>query len=131
LGWGDEVCAGGPIDEYYSGWICETCGQTGRWGFSDGEHKKPLPKPTSDARDAERVWDWLSRNLPKDCRMSMTSYDDNSGGFCLEVYDDARKIWGSPFPELDADWAHPGEAVAMYKRALCLAALAVARRSNV
>jgi hypothetical protein len=70
--------------------------------------------PTTDARDAERVWDWLAD-------VGVATYVGRNGG----LYKDAVSIGPSPAIDITSTVYETN-----WKRALCEAALAVARKGK-
>lgn len=80
----------------------------------DGCHKF---EPTTDARDAERVWEWLTA---KGYEVWVSSRP--GGKFEVELNDPEYEA-----PKLQAHVEYDDEG---WKRAICLAALAVARRKE-
>lgn len=56
LAWIPDECDGWAL-EHRSGWICDTCGETGEW--TEQPHTRRMPDSVSDPRDAERVLFWM------------------------------------------------------------------------
>jgi hypothetical protein len=111
------TCDGGINDG--DRWSCDTCPKWGQWG-DEMNHLRLPPEYTTDARDADRVWDWLVAECKS---ISVTRNRDGHA----DIYADATYQTPSGVLVPGHIQCYDGED---WKRALCIAALSVARKER-